>query len=301
MTLSIALATYERAPGLAPDDRGLVPALAALGVHAEAVPWSSIDVDWRDYDAVVLRSTWDYHLRLDGFHAWLDRLASLGVAVMNSPSLVRWNTDKRYLLDLARKGVATIPTMVVDTGEADDVAQVATAEGWSRIVVKPAVSASGFETYAVDVPFDAAARASVERAVEVGAVLVQPFAPEVPRDGEYSFVFIDGEFSHAAIKRAGQGEFRVQTEHGGSVSPVAVDDSLVLQAAHVLAAAPEKPLYARVDGISRSGAFLLMELELIEPNLFLELREGAAAKLAATIVKGAIPPRRRRPRRRSNG
>jgi glutathione synthase/RimK-type ligase-like ATP-grasp enzyme len=287
MTLSIALATYERVPDLAPDDRGLVPALAALGVRAEAVPWSSIDVDWSDYDAVVLRSTWDYHLRLDGFRAWLDRLESLGVRVMNAPSLVRWNTDKRYLIDLARKGIATIPTMVVDTGLVDDVAQVATAEGWSRIVVKPVVSASGFETYAVDVPFDDAARVAVGRALAVGEVLVQPFAPEVPRDGEYSFMFIDGEFSHAAIKRAGRGEFRVQTEHGGSVSPVSVDAALVRQAAHVLAAVTEKPLYARVDGISRGGAFLLMELELIEPNLFLDLDDGATANFAQAINQRA--------------
>jgi glutathione synthase/RimK-type ligase-like ATP-grasp enzyme len=287
MTKRIALATYERAPTLAPDDRGLVPALATLGAHADAVPWSSAGVDWAAYDAVILRSTWDYHRRLHEFCAWLDRLESLGVCVMNSPSLVRWNADKRYLLDLARKGVATIPTMVVDTGTADDVAQLAMAEGWSRIVVKPAVSASGFETYAVDVPFDEAARASVERAVAVGDVLVQPFAPEIPRDGEYSLMFIDGEFSHAAIKRAGRGEFRVQTEHGGSVSPVSVETALVRQAAHVLAAVTEKPLYARVDGISRGGAFLLMELELIEPNLFLDLGGGAAAKLAAAICEKA--------------
>jgi glutathione synthase/RimK-type ligase-like ATP-grasp enzyme len=284
MTQRIALATYERAPDLAPDDRGLVPALAALGVRAEAVPWSRADADWAAYDAVILRSTWDYHLHLDEFRAWLDRLQSLGVSVMNSPSLVRWNSDKRYLLDLARKGVATIPTMVVDTGDVDDVAQVAMAEGWARIVVKPAVSASGFETYAVDVPFDETARASVQKAMAVGDLLVQPFAVEVPSDGEYSFMFIDGEFSHAAIKRAGRGEFRVQTEHGGSVSPVAVDPALVRQAAHVLTAVTEKPLYARVDGISRGGAFLLMELELIEPNLFLECGDGATATFATAIV-----------------
>jgi glutathione synthase/RimK-type ligase-like ATP-grasp enzyme len=284
----IALATYERAPDLAPDDRELPRALAQLGVRAEAAPWSSPDVDWSTYDAVVLRSTWDYHLRLDEFHAWLDRLESFGVRVLNSPSLVRWNTDKRYLLDLARRGVPTIPTMVEESGDADDVARVAMAEGWSRIVVKPAVSASGFETYAVDVPFDDAARGSVQCATSVGVVLVQPFAPEVPSDGEYSFVFIDGTFSHAAIKRAGRGEFRVQTEHGGSVSPAEVDDALVRQAAHVLAAAPEKPLYARVDGISRKGAFLLMELELIEPNLFLDLRDDANEQFARAICEASL-------------
>jgi glutathione synthase/RimK-type ligase-like ATP-grasp enzyme len=283
----IALATYERTPELAPDDNALVPALAEVGLRAEPVVWSSAAVDWRAYDAVILRSTWDYHLRLDEFRAWLDRLESLDVRVMNSPSLVRWNSDKRYLLDLARKGVATIPTMVVTSGVADDVERVASAEGWSRVVVKPAVSASGFETYAVDVPFNESARAAIKSAVGVGDMLVQPFAPEVPRDGEYSFVFIDGSFSHSAIKRAGRGEFRVQTEHGGSVAPITVDDSLIRQAEAALGAAPENPLYARVDGISRGGAFLLMELELIEPNLFLEFGNAAATKLAAAISRRA--------------
>lgn len=279
----IALATYSRAPELAPDDRGLPAALARYGIHAEAVAWSYLDVDWSRYDAVILRSTWDYHLRLADFRAWLDELDSLGVPVLNPPGLVEWNSNKRYLLDLAQNGIPTIPT-VVASGTVDDVARVARAEGWSRVVVKPAVSASGFETYAVDVPFDDAARASVASAMKAGPVLVQPFAPEIARDGEYSFVFIDGEFSHAAIKRAARGEFRVQTEHGGSVAPIAVDESLVRQAAAVLAAAPEKSLYARVDGITRGGAFLLMELELIEPNLFLEFGKGATERFAAAIA-----------------
>src|SRR5688572_2893507 len=108
----VALATYERAPSLATDDRPLVPALATLDIEARAAVWSDPSMDWATFDAVVLRSCWDYHLRVGEFRAWLARLESIGVRILNDADLVRWNSDKRYLIDLARRGVTTIPTMV---------------------------------------------------------------------------------------------------------------------------------------------------------------------------------------------
>jgi len=173
----------------------------------------------------------------------------------------------------------------VSSERGDDIAPVAVAEGWEHIVIKPTISASGYETYALEAPFDATSRACVARATAVGDVLVQPFVPEIPRDGEYSFTFIDGAFSHATIKRAASHEFRVQTEHGGSVSPTGAPASLVAQAAQAIEVLSETPLYARVDGIARGDAFLLMELELIEPNLFLEHGTGAAELLARAIER----------------
>lgn len=280
----IALTTYEKAPGLAPDDQLLIPALGSCGLVPVPTVWSDSSAPWDSFDAVVIRSCWDYHLRAAEFAAWLARLESARVPVFNSPAIVRWNADKRYLLDLARHGVATIPTMIVEQGGADEIARVAAAEAWTRVVVKPAVSASGYETYAMSAPFDDRAVESLRRATAVGHVLVQPFAEEVPRDGEYSFTFIDGAFSHATIKRATAGEFRVQTEHGGRVDRIEASDSLTSQAARALHVLPEVPLYARVDGIARGDAFLLMELELIEPNLFLEYQAGSADRMARAIA-----------------
>jgi glutathione synthase/RimK-type ligase-like ATP-grasp enzyme len=207
---------------------------------------------------------------------------------------VRWNADKRYLLDLARRGIATIPTMIVPRGRGCDVESLAIAEGWTRFVLKPTVSASGYETYALRTPLDDAAREAIAKVTAIGDALLQPFVEEVPRYGEYSFTFIDGAFSHATLKRATPGEFRVQTEHGGSVEPVDAPRALVEQATHALKVLPETPLYARVDGIARGSAFLLMELELIEPNLFLGEASGAAERLAAAIDRrvGRPGPRR---------
>jgi glutathione synthase/RimK-type ligase-like ATP-grasp enzyme len=279
----IALATYESAPRLAPDDQPLVPALACLGIHAEPVVWSDRSTDWRAFDAVVIRSCWDYHLRITEFFDWLARLESKNVRTWNPPSLVKWNADKRYLLDLARRGVPTVPTMIALRGHSRDVEAIVHAEGWRRVVVKPAISASGFETHSLSSPFDPDARDTIARVASVNDVLVQPFIEEIPRDGELSFTFIDGRFSHATLKRPRSGEFRVQTEHGGSVERVEVPLNLVDEAARALAAPDVVPLYARVDGVVRVDDLLLMELELIEPNVFLTTRPGAADDFAAAI------------------
>lgn len=281
----VALATYGRAPALAPDDQLLLPALDALGVTAEPVVWSSHAAMWTAFDAVIIRSCWDYHLHSAAFHTWLDRLEKSGLVVWNPPPLVRWNADKRYLIDLAERGVPTIRTSIVQRGRGEEVERIVAAEEWTRFVIKPAVSASGFETYALEMPLGAIDRATIARVVSTGDALVQPFADEIPRAGEFSFTFIDGTFSHATLKLATAGEFRVQTEHGGSVAPTSADPRLIDEAARSLAVLPAVPLYARVDGIVRDGSFVLMELELIEPNLFLELGPGSAERMARAIAR----------------
>jgi len=285
MKRRVALATYGRAPALAPDDQLLVPALDALGVLAEPVVWSSHAM-WTAFDAVIIRSCWDYHLHSDAFHTWLDKLGKAGVPIWNPASLVRWNSDKRYLNDLAGRGVPTIETVFVKRGRPAEAERIITEKGWKKVVIKPAVSASGFETYAIDAPIDELSRATIARVASSGDVLVQPFAEEIPKDGELSLVFLDGEFSHAALKRAATatGEFRVQTEHGGTVDRMSAGNELVGQAAKCLSVLPTMPLYARVDGIVRDARFVLMELELIEPNLFLDLEPTAPGRMARGIV-----------------
>ena len=284
MQKRIALATYDKAPGLAPDDRLLIPALERLGIRAEPSIWSDRSIHWRDFDAVIIRSCWDYHLRFAQFENWLAALQADSVPLWNPASVVRWNADKRYLLDLAGRGVATIPTMTAMRGH-DAVESLAAAEGWTRFVIKPAISASGYETFALRMPLDEASRDTIARVANLGTVLVQPFADEIARFGELSLMFFDGAFSHATVKRARPGEFRVQTEHGGTVDPIVVEQALIEQAAAVVRSLDERPLYARVDGITRGDAFLLMELELIEPNVFMSYSENAAERFARAIAQ----------------
>jgi len=281
----VALATYDAAPDLAPDDQLLAAALERAGIRATPAVWSDRSVDWPSFDAVVIRSCWDYHRRHGEFVAWLDALDAARRRVWNPTPMVRWNSDKRYLIDLARRGVATVPTRIIERGSSVRVSDVAQAEGWTRFVVKPAVSASAHETHALDLPLDAEDRAVVERVVAQGDALVQPFVDEVMTDGELSLIFFDGEFSHAAIKRSRRGDFRVQTEHGGTVAPIDVVPSIVAEARRSLDALDEVPLYARVDGVGDERTFRLMELELIEPNVFLGAADSSADRFAAAIAR----------------
>lgn len=280
----VALATYEKAPRLAPDDRGLIAALDRVGIAAEPAVWSRAR-DWDVFDAVVVRSCWDYHRRHEEFLLWIRRLADHGIRTWNSPSLITWNADKRYLLELSRAGIATVPTVVISRGTPEEIVGACVARGWTRFVVKPAVSASGYETHALTLPLDDESRANVARATALGDVLVQPFVDEIARQGEYSFTFIEGVFNHGAIKRAAEGEFRVQTEYGGSVTSIEAPLDLREQAARALAVLSETPLYARIDGVALDGKFVLTELELIEPNLFLEHAPGATDRLAQAIAR----------------
>lgn len=283
----VALATQGALPDLYADDRLLIPALAARGVHAGAAVWDDPSVDWTTFDAVVVRSCWDYHLKHDAFLAWIARLERAGLALWNSPAIVRWNAEKGYLRDLEGRGVRVVPTRWVERGSASLLHDVLRDAGWERAVVKPAISASAHETWRTSrdsaVHDEARFRAMVQR----GRVLVQPFMEVVVSAGEWSLVFIGGEFSHAMLKRARSGDFRVQSEHGGSAVRGDPGAHVVEQARRALRAGEAcvgESLYARVDGCVEDGEFVLMELELIEPLLYLAEHPEAPDRFAAALA-----------------
>lgn len=298
----LALVTYAAAPDVQPDDRALVDALGRRGIEATARVWSDPEVDWTAFDAVVIRSTWDYFLEPEAFREWLDARDAEGTRVLNSTHVVRWNMDKRYLRDLEAAGVATVPTAWVERGASPDLAGLMRERGWGDVVVKPAISGGAHETWrttraraAEDAPRLAALAAA-------GSVLVQPFLAEIERDGEWSLLFFGGRFSHAARKRPRAGDFRVQQSFGGvyaaeAAPPVAraAAERVLTAALRHLAIAPAELPYARVDGCVVDGEFLLMELEVIEPALFFAQGEGAADRCAEAIMSalgiGAGSPR----------
>lgn len=281
--MRVALATCRQVPALTDDDRLLPPALAALGAQAEAVTWDDGAADWTRYDRVVLRSVWDYHLRPDAFGAWLAAREREGAAMCNPPALVRWNAHKSYLRELGAGGVATIETAWLARGSAAALGALMDGRGWADVVVKPAVSASAYRTFRAGRAEAAARQTDLDAILAEGDALVQPFASEIA-EGEWSLVFLGGAFSHAVRKRPAASDFRVQEELGGRASTEDPGPALVTQARAALAAAPGRAAYARVDGIVRGGAFVLMELELIEPVLYLARHPEAPARLAAAIL-----------------
>lgn len=284
---SIALVTYRELPELADDDRLLIPALARHGLNAVPAVWNDPDVDWSEFTAAVIRSTWDYYHHVLEFLDWVGRLDALGIALFNSPTVLRWNADKRYLRGLAARGIAVVPTHWIEPDDASSLLAVLDAERWEHAVVKPAISASGWETWKTSRAAAASDEARFGRLRARGPVMVQPFIESVASVGEWSLLYFGGEFSHAVLKRARPGDFRVQPRHGGSIEVRPPDTAIRDQAHAILEAAlddPAEALYARVDGCVVDGAFVLMELELLEPSLFLGLEPGAPERLAAVLA-----------------
>jgi len=277
----VLLATSESIPNLTGDDRVLIAALANRGIEARPAIWSAPDINWSSADGVLIRSCWDYHLRLDEFLPWIAGLEKAGVWVWNAPSTLRWNCNKSYLRDLEQKGVAIVPTVWPE--ENLSLAEILRDLGWKKAVVKPRVSATAYRTQLVDSGGNNAAQQLLDELVRGPGVMVQQFMKSVISRGEWSLVFFNGQFSHAVIKQPKPGDFRVQHDFGGSETP-ATPSAFVLDAAsRAIACVDPTPLYARVDGVEDGGRFLLMELELIEPALFLSSASGSAVRFADAI------------------
>lgn len=251
----------------------------------KAAVWSDPLVDWAKFASVVIRATWDYHLDDDRYAAWLRRCQTEQVNLWNRAPTVLANLDKQYLARFADAGVAIVPIEYIERGATQSLRNLLERRDWPRAVVKPAVSASAYGTWRTSRSSATVDQAQFDELVMRRAVLVQPFADEIVTSGEWSIVFFDGEFSHAVLKKPASGDFRVQEELGGHAEPRRPSAVLVEEARRVLSHVAEPLLYARVDGIERDGHFILMELEINEPFLYLGSSSGAAERFADAIVR----------------
>ena len=280
--IRLALATCAHLPGVHPDDVHLAATLASLGIEPIAVDWADARVDWSSFDAVLIRTTWDYFQRYGEFLHWLERLP---VPTINERSLLRWNSDKRYLLELAQLGVDIVPARVAPAAELEALLRGMRGQ---ELVVKPTVSGGAWTTVR-GIAGDPAFEREVSGLPRDYDYLVQAYVPEIARDGEWSLLYFDGEFSHAILKRAASGEFRVQSQFGGSVDAIEPSGAMLASARKSLDAVAAlgyaDHAYARVDGVVVDGNFRLMELEMIEPALFLAPRPEAAERFAALLRK----------------
>ncbi|MEN3972258.1 hypothetical protein WJS89_06210 [Sphingomicrobium sp. XHP0235] len=241
--------------------------------------WNEADDTFlKSVDAVLPLIAWGYHLDAGRWFDLLDRIAFRGVPCVNDPAILRWNSDKAYLTELAGKGVAVVPTLESEEGEADLLARAVQAFGTDRLVVKPRLSASGAGTYAMR------AGDALPEDVRDTRLIVQPFLPEIA-DGELSLLYFDNVYSHAVIKRAKEGEFRVQPEFGGTDQAIDAPEAARALAEAALGEAPFAPAYARADMVMTAGGPLLMELELIEPELFLRHAADEGAAFREAVLK----------------
>ncbi|RPI14349.1 MAG: hypothetical protein EHM60_06920 [Lysobacterales bacterium] len=301
MKSSVALVSASEALALDEDMPPLRAALTDAGAEVETPCWDDPAADWSRYDAAVLRSTWDYVERLDEFLAWAARCAAQ-TRLLNPPGVIRWNTDKRYLTDLQRAGVAVVPTRFVDPG--DDAApeidrflegggaslSVGTPEPFDEFVVKPAVGAGSRDAARYHRVDRDAAIAHVDRLLGAGrVVMLQPYLGRVDAHGETAVVYLGGRYSHAIrkgplLKRGDdlvQGLFAPE-----DITPRTPTSAELAVAAAAYAAIPtDPPVYARID-LVRDGrdAPVVLELELTEPSLFLGYADGAAQRCARALL-----------------
>lgn len=274
--MKIALATYTKQAkfeqGVSVDeDADLSHFLKAKGLEVELTIWNDPGVDWKRFDTVIIKSTWDYHDQPEAFLTWMKDLERQSIRLLNSRQTVAWNYHKKYLGEVADQNLPVIPSRYLNRGSDFDPNLFVDLKT-EKIVVKPCVSAGADNTLVIE-------RAMLDQHIQVvnrlsrdRDLIVQPFLESI-REGEWSFMFFNGVYSHSALKTPKQGDFRVQHHHGGSVSFPTADASHIIQAQSYLHILPDPTLYARIDGVILDGNFVLMEMELIEPYLFLNSQD----------------------------
>jgi len=280
--LRIALATCEHPIEHDDDLDFLVPALIREGVEVESPGWSKAGVDWESFDLVLLSSTWDYHERVDEFRAWLDATAAV-TRLRNPLELIEWNLDKRYLRELELAGVPTIPTVWIEPGSEADAAAALEERGWPTVVIKPVIDLGARNLVRVDAEMVAP---MLDR-FEV-ATMAQPYLASVAERGEVSLVYLAGELSLGVRKIPARGDFRIQPQYGGTHEPFEPTAESIEIAERALAVAPGDPLYARVDLVwLDDGSLALIELELIEPALYLDVDPSTVPRFARALMTAA--------------
>lgn len=287
--MRVLLAVDGSTSGLTADDRVLAAAITDRGLDPVPYRWGEpVDPE----AVVVIRSTWDYVERPTAFSAWLDHLEAQQTSVLNPVEILRWNMHKRYLLDLERRGVPIVPTALVERGEQHQLEELRSLRGWDEVVVKPAVGGTARLTlHSGRVGLDAAGE-HLRRLAVAEDVLVQPAVASVASRGEVSVVAIGGAPLAAFRKQPAPGEWRVQSDFGGTTVRIELDDELVDVAQ--TATQGRRTDYARVDVVHHEGRWAVLELELVEPELFFLLEPSLAERLAERIegrIEGRIADR----------
>jgi glutathione synthase/RimK-type ligase-like ATP-grasp enzyme len=280
----VAFITAPAWPALYSDDLLAVAALEALHCQVSAVSWHSCsNAALERFDAIVVRSPWDWFNFRDHFRDFLTRLGQLETRVFNPPTVLQAFADKTYLPRLAAEGVPIVPTLVLTPAQLPSVPGLLAAHGWEVAVLKPAFTGGAFEAHRFARADAAATLAQLSALPDHERWLLQPFLPQIA-GGEWSFLFFGGAFSHAVKKVPLASDWRVQSLHGGLASAEVPPPALVRQAASILAQAAPDTLYARVDGLVLEGILHLMELEVVEPELFFRLDPAAPGRFARALV-----------------
>lgn len=265
------------------DDALLFDALLAAGHKVSALVWDSEDALAPVGDLILVRSPWDYFEKAKAFGRWLDLMEEGGYPLMNAPRDLRWNMNKNYLRQLRDGGVNILPTEFITLSNYNGLLEFFNLFSTDELIIKPVVGANAFKTHRFGRDQLTHYEDMMQAYLEECDFMVQPFAPSVLEQGEWSLVFFNGQPSHAFIKRPAKGDFRVQGEHGGTLHVESPPAGLWDKASSIVAKLPSMPLYARVDGVFFEGEFALMEVEMFEPELYFRLDEKSPQRMVAAI------------------
>jgi glutathione synthase/RimK-type ligase-like ATP-grasp enzyme len=279
----IGFVTSAEHRSLVTDDLVLAVALERRGATVVPIVWAETAPHAPGCDLLLLRSCWDYHLNPQAFRAWVIE-AQRYVRVINPAEIVLWNMDKRYLGELEQHGFAVPHTVTRNVGSSARLVELMQSNGFSAAVIKPAISLSAYETHLVHAAAAAQFQGKLDKLLTARDMLIQEFISEISSEGEWSLIFLGGQFSHAVKKFPKRGDFRVQHEYGGSVELVTPREAMVATASSILRRFAPGAAYCRADLVPRQQGAILMELELIDPVLHFELAPAAAERMAAVLL-----------------
>ena len=266
------------------EDWLLQEALQKHGLSSIRLDWEQPDVDWSAFRCAVFRTPWNYFERYGKFTTWLEQTEKQ-TRLINDSSTIWWNLDKHYLADLEQRGISVVPMRFLEAGSEMGLSQLLRETGWEEAVIKPCVSGGAWHTYRVNKDNADEIESVIRPLLEDYAFILQPFMNEIMESGEDSLMVINGEFTHAVRKIAKPGDFRVQDDHGGTYHLCTPTNEQIKLAEQAMDAIDPVPQYGRVDMVKdNDGCWSVMELELIEPELWLRLHPSAAEKLARAIA-----------------
>jgi len=265
------------------EDNYVKLALENLGLKVSRLAWSDPSFDWETTKYILFRSTWDYFDRFDEFSRWL-KIVSKKTKLLNSEKLIRWNIDKHYLNDLKKKGVNIIPTLFIEKNTNTSLKKLHSETGWSQTILKPCISGAARHTYKLNPDNLNDHEAIFQELISKESMMLQPFQNSIVKKGEKSLMIINGKYTHAVLKKAIKGDFRVQDDYGGSVHIYSPTSKEIIFAEKAVKASIEFSVYARVDITSdNDNQIAIVELELIEPELWFRNNPEAANYLAEGI------------------
>lgn len=277
-----AFLTLDKTGDFVIDDEHAIGPLNALGWQVSTLSWRQTQIAWSDFDIVIIRSTWDYWNDVPAFLDTLEKIDRQTI-LANRLDLVRWNLAKTYMRDLQQKSISIVPTLFANSLEADFFPTYQCRLGADEIVVKPVVGANGEDAFRISKGDTKERLESIAERFHNRDCMIQPFMASILKEGEYSLFFFAGHYSHAILKVPAESEFRSQEERGAEIRSVLPQEKLLIRAQQALDTVTPSPLYARIDFVRNEDDFLVMELELIEPSLYLRMNPEAPARFAASI------------------